>query len=58
MTIAPQRAVGLDALVPESRAGGEAAIENPVVLEIGADGGFRLNTVAVARGIWRGEFYL
>jgi len=48
MAIAPQQAVGLDALIPNSQqtaSGG--APENPVVLEIDSRGDYRLNSTPV-----------
>jgi biopolymer transport protein ExbD len=49
MAIAPQEAVGLDALAPSAPRDAQATPqENSVVLEVGADGGYRLNTTAVA----------
>src|SRR5258708_2063019 len=45
MAIAPQRATGLDVSIPRSEAGqSQRAPENPVVLEIAADGSYRLNS--------------
>jgi biopolymer transport protein ExbD len=49
MAIAPQTAVGLDALAPSALRDARATSqENSVVLEVAADGGYRLNTAAVA----------
>jgi biopolymer transport protein TolR len=45
MAISPQTPHGLDALVPQSRAGAEPTPhDNPVVLEIAGDGSYRINT--------------
>jgi biopolymer transport protein ExbD len=50
MAIAPDRQAGLDAAVPqESRDRASAARENPVVLEITADGSYRLNSQEVPK---------
>ncbi len=48
LSIAPVKSVGQDALVPQTPAG-EAVREpeNPVVLEIGRDGAYRVNTELV-----------
>jgi biopolymer transport protein ExbD len=48
MAIAPDRLAGLDAAVPQdSRDRAKLAPENPVVLEIAADGSYRLNSQEV-----------
>lgn len=44
MAIAPQRSVGLDALVPGLPQDSALAPEDPVVLEIAANGDYRLNS--------------
>jgi len=45
LSIAPTRSGGLDALVPQPSNGAQAsAPENPIVLEIAADGSYRVNT--------------
>jgi biopolymer transport protein ExbD len=50
MAIAPDRQAGLDAAVPQdSRDRANLAPENPVVLEIAADGSYRLNSQEVPR---------
>jgi biopolymer transport protein TolR len=50
MAIAPQKATGLQARIPRSEADRAArAPENPVVLEIAADGSYRLNSQPVER---------
>src|SRR5437899_2470018 len=49
MAIAPGRSDGLDASVPQQNASATAAEpENPVILEIAADGAYRLNSQPVA----------
>jgi biopolymer transport protein TolR len=51
MAIAPQKAVGLDALLPlPDRSTINEAPEDPVVLEIDASGRYRLNTMPVQIG--------
>jgi biopolymer transport protein ExbD len=48
MSIAPQKAVGLDALMPHPGSTAEAERSPvPIVLEIGGDGSYRLNTASV-----------
>jgi len=48
MAIAPDRQAGLDAAVPQnSQDRASLAPENPVVLEIAADGSYRLNSQEV-----------
>jgi biopolymer transport protein TolR len=50
MAIAPQKTVGLDALVPVSHPDSPGVTpEDAVVLEIGANGAYRLNTIPVER---------
>jgi biopolymer transport protein ExbD len=49
MSIAPRQAVGLDALAPApASASTPESPENPVVLEIAADGSYLLNTTRIA----------
>jgi biopolymer transport protein ExbD len=49
MSIAPQQAVGLDALAPSSPVGSTPEPpDHPVVLEIAADGSYLLNTTHIA----------
>ena len=49
MAIAPQRAVGFEAMTPPAQHNGAPeGQENPIVLEIAADGSYRLNTVPIA----------
>lgn len=48
MAIAPAKTMGLDALMPQpEQSGAQQAPENPVVLEIAADGSYRLNTTSI-----------
>jgi biopolymer transport protein ExbD len=51
MVIAPARAVGLDALVPHEEQRETEATEAAVVLEIAADGGYRINSAPVENAL-------
>jgi biopolymer transport protein ExbD len=54
MAIAPDRQTGLETAVPRnSQDGANPAPENPVVLEIAADGSYRLNSQEVPRRLLR-----
>lgn len=50
MAIAPEKSVGLDAVLPESQGSANSQPQVPVVLEAAPDGAWRLNTVPVAAG--------
>jgi biopolymer transport protein TolR len=49
MAIAPQKSVGLDALVPASQLSSATAPEDPVVLEIAASDAYRINTIPLEK---------
>jgi biopolymer transport protein TolR len=49
MAIAPSKSSGLDALVPQSSATEQSTPEATVVLEIGDDGSYRINTQPLER---------
>jgi biopolymer transport protein ExbD len=48
MAIAPVRHTGLDAAIPQNASSQSPAPQNPVVLEISRNGGYRLNSRAIA----------
>jgi biopolymer transport protein ExbD len=48
MAIAPEKSVGLDALLPDGHAASSAELQDPVVLEVASGGAYRLNTSPVA----------
>jgi biopolymer transport protein ExbD len=50
MAIAPEKSVGLDALVPDSHDSASPEPQDPVVLEVTAGGAYRINTTPVAAG--------
>jgi len=53
MAIAPARPVGLEAAVAQSSPGRPDRSENPVILEIAADGSYRIDDAAVEGSVLR-----